>query len=471
MATSQRVEVTYGSFRFGGVTAGRGAKILGRFAHLPEYGKVAVRFRALVYGATEAAFLTAEAAMLAAVTTRDQDLVVQLGGANRWPYQPSTRTALDTRGTARKTASAWDTNRSAVYEVEFLADLPSEGAGENGLGAFDLGYDHEESGRRTATITGTYSSVSAAVSGGPRLAPEQYAAEITNAVSGLLTGDWELTGESTKRSRTGHALDFSRVYEEVLWSDSAAGGDNAAVVGLRLRVQIADSSEPAASREAAPPAALSASFSCSVRFDQSTDLVDTWASTVLPHLRAEIAARVGAGLLVYMKSVPAFEPRSNRISGVLEGFVYRSSLIALRVRTRNTVRTGYVLSPRADGEPFSYDVDEGFPTWVRTVRQSSVRRAGGGGGSVADGGQLGLGSLSGSVGSSDEAPAAGVPQVTSIPTPQGFVRVFDDDDSEGVSLGLPGSRVDLELREEVAVFQRVVGVVAEQSGAALLGIL
>lgn len=368
------------SFTYAGLTIGAGQSgsayhLTGRYRFRHEYGSASLVFEVAIQHDTRASFLTAEADLLTAYRKPDQALVVELDSTERHAYDPADNSGFLARANVRKLGGQEDTANSSRYECSVVVQLPADLSGRAGRQSATVDVSTTPSGRRSCTITGVYTALS------NNAARAQFAAQIaayaTSVLSGL-GGTWELVG--TPQASTDDQdkiLTFSRRYEEVIYAQSAAGTDAAALVGPRLRIRRSKSA--ANSTQALGGAAdwirLDVSYSTAVDKAETTDLLALWRDTIRPWILEEARRVSEVSVVIVNRETVDPDQDENRIDATMELLADPGApFVRADVEVRDEIDHGVILKPVWNGKPYARDRYQGLGSWVRSVKKVTIYR-------------------------------------------------------------------------------------------------
>lgn len=424
------------SFTYAGLTIGNGGSadyhLTGRYRFTRDYERATLTFEVVVQNDDPDLFLAAEAALVSAFSMPDQTLVVVLGASTRHSFSPAANTGFNTRANARKLGGQEDTARSARYECTVTVELPATLAGRAGRRTSAVNVATSPSGRRTVTISGTYTAL------GNRAAREQFAAAVTDYCNGVLSGlggTWELVGTpQAEADDQDKVIRFQRVYREILYPQAQGKTDHAAIIDPKLTFRVMRSSGDFAQTlgSAAPLIDVTATYEASVAFDETTDLRSLYESTIRPYILDEAQKVAGASVVVIVSEAPEYDPGENvlRASIAMSADPGTSFLLA-RTSVSDSIDKGLIFKPVYNGNPWARDVYRGHGSWVRTLTRTTVAR-----GSVM---------IAGSMVVSDHGDPPQFP---------GFVEVRELRQARPWSIGLPGL-AHLDLRATTTTYTYV----------------
>lgn len=358
---SRDVSIVYAGLTVGGTSD---YVIDGPFFLELTYAKIEVGFHVqLNSDISEAAFLTLEAALLAAFRTPRGTINVSLGSTNRGG------TGFDAEPTISKTGSSADTGQSARYTCHVVARRTADLSGQSGRFDSRSGLVTPSNGLRVLTLTGQYTSLN------NNTALQQYTSAINLFCSARLTlfglVNVEILHDTVEVHDSNNVADFVRVYQEVVHRQSLSLLDEPALKDTSLLVTRGDLDGGASDLAASPATEFAADYHANVDATVSTSLSTLWDTKVKALLISEIQAKA-SGVLVLTSVVPKFDVARNMISASVTGMVYGSSLVDLQIETEDAIVFGLVLLPVWDGNPFSRDVQPAIGRHLRTVTITKV---------------------------------------------------------------------------------------------------
>lgn len=367
------------AFTYAGLTIGNGGSddyhLTGHYRFIRDYERATLTFEVVVQNDDPDLFLAAEAALVSAFSMPDQTLDVVLGASTRLSFSPAANTGFNTRASARKMAGPDDTARSARYECTVTAELPASLAGRAGRRTSTVNVATSPSGRRTVTISGTYTAL------GNRAAREQFAAEVDAYCNGVLSGlggTWELAGTpQAEADDQDKVIRFQRVYREILYPQAQGKTDHAAIIDPQVTFRLTRSSGEFTQElgTAQPLLELQATYSASVSFDETTDLRTLYEQTIRPYIVAEAARVTGAGAVVVVSESPEYDPGENTVRASLSLMADPGSAFFLaRTSVSDSIDKGFIFKPVYNGNPWARDKYRGHGSWVRTLTRTTVAR-------------------------------------------------------------------------------------------------
>lgn len=420
---------------YGGLTVGLGGNssitLMGRYSVDYSYTEFSIAFDALVSNSSRSSFLTAEAALIAAYTTPDQDLDVDLGGTNRHSFAQADNTGFNARAGCKKVEDEHATANSAHYRCSVTVQLPATLSGREGRQSSSVSVDSTPAGKRTVSIEGAYTALPT----GPLSATAAFAAAADNYCAAVLA---TFTGEIFNLlTPTGYVYDdqnkvlrFRRIYEQVLYQESAGTFDVAGIKGQRLEIERTTpnaTGDPSANVR--PLERIRAQFSCWVVASVSTDLRGLYSSTIRPHLLAELAAAANSGIVLVNES-PIFNPAENTIVVSLEAVNRGSGFLYAKLEVEDQINLGKQVEPVWSGDPYEADVYDVPVLWLKTYRRTTISA---GGGTLA------------------------------IPRPAGFIQILEGHSAYRDQIGQAGNGLPLVVAMDTFLFRRVT-TTAQQSG-------
>lgn len=367
------------AFTYAGLTVGNGGSDdyvpTGRYTFTKDYERALLTFEVVVQNDDRTTFLTSEAALVTAYSTPDQSLVVVLGASTRHSFVPGSNTGFNARPTLRKLGGPEDTANSAKYECTVAVELPASLSGRAGRRSSTVNVAVGPSGRRSLTVSGTYTALS---SNSARAQFEAAVDTYCNGVLSGLTGTWRLVGTpSSEADDQNKVIRFSRTYEEIKLARLATHlTANASIVFPRLLIRRTRSSGEFSQDigSAQPLIELSADYEASVLFSETTDLSQLYEQVIRPYVVSE-AERVAGGTVVVTSETPTFDPHENRVSATLTLMADPGSEFFLsRTTVNESIDKGLIFKPVYDGNPYSRDKYRGHASWVRTLTRTTVGR-------------------------------------------------------------------------------------------------
>lgn len=358
--------VTYGAFV---VDAAAGYHPTDRFRLTEEPESVSFSFDFIVIGTDGADLQARTDAAIAAWRTPRQKLRIEFAGGVR-EYDPAANTGFDAQPSIAKIGDDWDSGRSRLLRASVTIGRPADYLGLAGRRSSTVAVDHDESRRRTVTISGEYTAL------GANSALQQYSAQIAAYTAGVLSalgGTFELVGESTEAGETNKTLRFTRRYREILYAQL---GNPAAIVDQQIRISVrregpGDTTTGAVAAQLAGLGAanqypvvrrlvtIDVSYTAAVDADVTRDLPAV-AALVLPRLSDEVRRVIAASGLALLQSMTTLERDANRfaIAQVYQAALQTGWVEYVRT-TRISYETGITTVAVWDGRPFSRYVYHG----------------------------------------------------------------------------------------------------------------
>lgn len=417
------LKIVYGSLTLGKDQADASYHLTGKYQISEDDETFAVTFEVVVSHATRSTFLTAEATLRTAYTTRDQTLTVTLGSTNRHNYVPGSNTGFLARPSLQKIGGKQDTANSARYRCTVSVRLPFSLSGRSGRRNGNVLVDETPSGRKRVAISGEYTALSS------NSAREQYEEAIatwqTTVLADLGTV-FDLATNTYDYDEQDKVLRFRRVLVESLINQAVGTTDVASLRDPKLiirRQQIALQAAPGMSVR--PPVTLLVQYDTWVDEAVTTDLPSLYTGTIRPFILSEVYAIAGSGGAAVVRDEPSFDRTDNRISVSMDVQVDQGGqFYQARVVISDRIAHGIVLVPVWSEDPYDRDAYQGPATHVKVVRRTTVGRPG-----VAVG-------------------RAGVPAL------QGFVELEQLRDEDRFDLGTVGDTIALEAVVASWVFTR-----------------
>lgn len=390
------------------------------FRHSHE--SVDVEFNVIVSNSTRATFLSAEAALLTAFRTPNQSLVIVLGSATRHTYVPGSNTGFLSRATIQLQDAHANT---AVYRCAVSLQLPADLQSRAGRREGSVVVEITPAQLKKVRIAGIYTALTSSS------ATAQYASVVgawVTTMLGAFSETFELTDENYDYDDENKLLKFQRVYEEVYGNQGFNTLDVSGIVkpllSISRRVLGTESPEGV---NVEIPVELTARYSCWVRKNVTTNLRAYYISTIRPAILEHVQT-VAGGPLVLETDEPEFYPHENRVTSSLRLLSISSSILALRVTTKESLLYGTRVYPVHfdGGDPFEAAVYRGPAVHVLQVYRTAV---------VTDGVELG---------------DLGLPRVAA-----GFVPITREQESYRHEKGVAGARTALRAVTDIYTYRRV----------------
>lgn len=296
-------------------------------------------------------------------------------------------TGFNQAASIEKLGDDFDTSRSRGWRITVEAQLPADLAGQSGRQDSSVRVDYLPSRVRAVTISGRYTAL------GNSNARAQYNASIDAYAAAIQSANsittWELVGEEATNDDADKNLDFSRRYEELIYDQSTAGRDDAAIKMGRYnytRQQIAPGDSDPATRRLE---IIDVEFECWIDVNVTTDLNGYWSNTLKSYLLNQAQSKFALGQMALVDHQYKIEHSQNRIFGRMQIQATGSNssgLVQSRYTTKIATNNGKVLIGTWDGNPLSYHVYDGkaklmrIRTWTKLLLGAT-----GGGGAGASG--------------------------------------------------------------------------------------
>lgn len=411
MNTTRELVVTYNSYA---VSYANGRPVSGFYFQQKDENRGVIRFSFTIAGTDSAAsFASACTAAETAFTTPFKDLTVAIGASNLFSGSQSGSTALDCRPTITKAGTQGaDSARSRTYDVEIEFGLPASwNSSYPGLRDVNVTVGYTPARRREVTIAGTFTAITSTD------ALAQYEDQIESFVTATMTwlgvDTFELVTENPVTvSINRKTADFARLYREIVFGQLGSADDEEIVeqeLFITRSLLGAENSPlnsaPGSTSQGSvlPLSNITATYSCWVDKDKTTDLRGKWDS-IRGFVIKQIQDTLGGGVFALMNDAPTFNPDENRITSVISGIATDpdgSGTVQYLWEQETTDKLPPEFVPAWTGDPYSAFVYQAVG--VRMRRTSTRKRTAGGGGSGAAGGagsgaSGGGGSLAGGAG-------------------------------------------------------------------------
>jgi hypothetical protein len=270
------------------------------------------------------------------------------------------------------------------------------------------------------------------------LARAQFAASIdayATAVLGTLGGTFERvqTPQATSDDQD-KLIRFRRIYKEILFDQSSAGPDLAAVVdpSLVIRRSVVRTDSPRGKAE--PPVTLRVEYAADVRFAETTDLRTLWESTLRAFVLGQVEQATGTTVLAVDQEAWGLDLPDNRIEVAMDIIGDGgANFWQYRQDWQESRNSGIVLRPVWNGDPFARDKYQGPASHTLSITFTTVGP-----------------SLSGSQG------PGGMPRVShpDAPAVDGFEHVRTARRMRERSVGIAGEEVPIYLATTAYFYTR-----------------
>ena len=374
MAVTRELIVVYGAYTVGttsGSVGPDGAVLLER-----SHERGSVEFSLLVTGATAALFAANCVATEAAFRLPFQDLTVEQSGESLLSALQSGATALDPMPTITKREHVADTGRSRRYTVRIEFGLPANTGAEPAVGlrsqSVNVAYDPAR--RRTVTISGVFTAVPSSTARAQYLSiVDSHCASILTAL-GVSSSARELVEEpDTRHDTNNRLLEFTRVYEELVFSQGGAALDDPELVRQRLTVSTrreAPGDTPTTER------LVTASLSYDVWVDATaTTAIVAKYNSIRSWLVEQMQAVFDGGSFAVTEEDADFHRDENRISVRMSGLgtAGGNPILEQRVTVDDDDQTGVEVVPAWSGDNLAAYHYPGPRIVVRTVTHQLKR--------------------------------------------------------------------------------------------------
>lgn len=366
MAITRELSIIYGSTTVG---AGTNHLIDAPFRINKSYERITVDFDLIVTGTSDSNFASVCSTIETAFRTPRQRLRILFNSASHGDYDPSgsVNSGFDAEPTISKVGSDFDTGRSRRYSVSITARLPADLAGQDGRLTSSVVLSFTDSVRRRLSVTGTYTAL---VGNSARTqfnaAIDAYISSLTTGFGGIWEGPFDRQEAANDTDKT---LNFSRVYEELIFNQSTGTLDDTQIRRQSLQVTTLFEAPGDSSFQGNRPnrfKVLSVAYSCSVDKTATQDLKSVYDVKVKPFLLATALTVAGGGSSTIVSHSPSFDFAENRLAVSMTVFVTGSSnVITARVSTSDSVSSGWELIPVWDGDRLTRDE---FPGPIRLIR-------------------------------------------------------------------------------------------------------
>ena len=345
-AVTRELSVVYGTITVGGASS---TYLLdGPVAVDEGPDEVRVSFRFEMVATSEANFDSQIASLETNFRTPRQNTTITQGAATLYSFSHSGNTGFDAEPVLRKVGDDLaDSGRSRLYEVSIRIGVPADVYAQSGRRHARVSFDYTPGRRRTIAFSGEWAVLAAGTA-----ARTSYLAGVsTYCVGALPTGTWEVIDEQHDENETNKVLTWRRVYGEIIYDQSGAGVDHAAIVDPQLTIVLGRrwKDEPTGA-SVAHPGETSIAYSTWIDKDSSTALATLWTGTIRPFLLTKAAGLAGVAetAQLVVEESPNFDTYENKISATMTLFVYHdigrrntaASLVYSRSRRRSLILSG-----------------------------------------------------------------------------------------------------------------------------------
>ncbi len=355
-----------------------------------DYGQVAVSFMVVFAGvADDATFKLYETAIEKAFRVPSQRLRILVNAVVRHDYNPKTESGGNTgflqSPSISQPGDTRDTARSRLFKVDIRIQMPADVPAKPGRREATYTINFDESRIRSITFSGSFTALD---SNG---AKAQYDAQIATWANGVLdsyggNANYELLKEDVTPDDYDKICQFSREYREVIFNQSSAGLNHAAIQNPTFDFSKAEVAPGDSDSTARRLIEVTCVFDCAIDRDSSTDPEGLWSGTVRPYIISKAQSLFSLGQVAVVARTPTARCAPNRLSGVVVmQAVSDSNLIEYTVTMQSVFKPGKVLVPTADGNPLAYHVIAGPAEELRITSETKLEAGGGGGGGGGSG--------------------------------------------------------------------------------------
>lgn len=413
MPITNPFSITYGGREVGGATA---YQLTSPYVLEKTHDTLSLSFDVLVVGTSFEDFHSQCDALETDFRSRldyGDTLVIDLSGTE-WTYTEG-ETILQTSARIAKGGNAeTDRGYARTYTVTIEGQLPPADSAQNGLRDVSVTVLYDSARRRTVSMRGTY----VAFDGDSALSLYQAnfdaeAAVYLTAIGGGLGATFELVDEvhDLDRHKDGddlpfsHVLNFERQYLEQIFDQSAGQLDDPDIRDHRVTFSELASHPGDGGAGVFRLRRVIATYDCAVDRSRTLDVVATYRSKVLDHIRGTFIDNFSPGVFCVEDSRVSYDKTSNRISASVQ-YLYQDpnggSLIEVTQSVGYRENRTLDLTPVHEQSEVSYEVDAGWTSVQRVTTRVAVAlgslaprtvivpRASAGGSSAA-GGASGLG--------------------------------------------------------------------------------
>lgn len=397
-AVTREFSITYGAVTIGG---DQGQYLLDRnYSFRQDYETASFEGLVVVNATTETDLATAVQTLIAEFRKINQAATIKHGTSTTLKsFSHSSNTGFLSRASVEKDdLDPRNSGRAQVYRVRVAFQLPADASGKSGLRESSIDVTTAATGEREYRVTGTYTA-----SGGSS-AKAQYEAQIASVLSTLetdLTGTWERLAHQVTYDDENKVARFTRTGREIIFSQSSAGLNHAAIKNPSLVVS-SEASAPGDASDAQRPLRVLVQYEAEIDKAETQDLIGFYNATIKPWLVEHARNVAGGAPAALVRSTPIPDYQRNRIAATLELLVVSGSpILEHRIRTRDDDDKGIVLLPVWDGNPKAKLKFQGPATIIRFVFEDITRLEAAGSGDPGAGAVGGNEGVGGSIGGGD----------------------------------------------------------------------
>lgn len=395
MSVARELSVQYAGLTFGGSTA---RQIDGYTIVEKDYTTAAFEFSFITTATSESAFATECKAVEDAFRKPRQDLVVTQGAATLLTLKQSDNTGFDANPTIIKQGDIGDTGRSRFYHVRIEFGLPADNLNLGFRRFSTVNVDYSPERQRTVTITGTYTANS---TDGVTGSFATYLANAPTYFTSVLTGidnaaKWDKIGEpQVERNETDKVTNFTVLYKEILFNQSSAGLDDAAIIDPTFvitvnRVAPGDSdnssisfggagsggsfstgaggadtgvmvggSNPGRTQTSGSLRPIVITVNYTTGIDSTVikglqSMIDKWTNTIRPFIISQVQVAGSVGLVLLDEAPNYGDLYANKFSATMTFNSYTTSILSQRVTVSDQTNEGKSLRFVWSGNDFDY---------------------------------------------------------------------------------------------------------------------
>lgn len=372
-AVTVDAKVTYGTFEVG---AGTDFLIQAPYRLTLEYRTGSFECEVLISATTEAELISHESSLQAAWTKPRQRLLVEIGGATRWDFNPSDGSGFDQEPRCTKLVQEeTNTGLCSRWQLQVGFAMPADLTGQAGRTDNRVAIRVARTGKRVIELEGIYTTLT----GGSALTQYEdnigtYETSVQNAVDS--SADWELAEPELKeRNDTDTTVRFRKVFQELLGTQRT-GGQDANLWDTTFSIVEREHNETGHARPLKTPIDLIVQYRTLVSksLASTEELRTKWEDTIRPHLVDRVRAATGGGKLVLLDAAPEYEENGPAVRVTAHFRMYRGNLYRYRQEVEDTVRHGWILTPLWGGGPFDREEELGPASHFRVVTTQSLRQ-------------------------------------------------------------------------------------------------
>ena len=360
--------ITYGDVTVGGESAS--FQINGPYSISKTFTTVQLSFTVIVVAEDYESLQARSDELETAFSKRDEDFSIDLDGST-WTYTFGTD-ALNTTATISKPGTAEvDRGVARAYTCTIDAELPADD--QDGLRDLRVRVNYTPSRQRIVTMTGTYTAQSGGTARDTYI--NGFDSEATTILSGLDgSATFELVNENHEEDRNNHVCSFSRDYVELLEDQLQGTRDANQIRDHRIAFTELFSSPGDSRAGVYRLRRVLADFSCAIDIEQTTDVKETYDSSVKEHLKQLFQSNFDPQIFAIEDERITYDETSKRLNAAVT-FLYQkgggNAMVEVSQSLTYREARNIDYTPVHGGDELDMYADNGWATiqrvWERTV--------------------------------------------------------------------------------------------------------